>query len=333
MKTLIIAEAGVNHNGSLDKAKKLVDIAKYAGADIVKFQTFDPDKLVTKLASKAKYQKKNTKDKETQYQMLQKFVLKPEEHHELVNYSRKKRIEFLSTPFDDKSLKMLLKLGIRRIKIPSGEINNRQLLNLAGKQKVPIILSTGMSYLNEVSEALKVITKSGTPKSKITVLHCISEYPTRFQDVNLLAMNFIKKKLDVSIGYSDHTLGSEVSIAAVTSGAEIIEKHFTISRKLIGPDHKSSLEPSELKNFVNSIRNVEKSFGRKSKFPTKNEKKNRLIVRKSIVALKFIKKGDIFSLRNVGAKRPGTGISPMRIFKVIGKRAKRNFNKDQLIQE
>ena len=333
MKTLIIAEAGVNHNGSLHKAKQLIDIAKLSGADIVKFQTFDPDKLVTKSASKAKYQKKYTKNQETQYQMLKKLMLKPKEHKELINYSKKRKIEFLSTAFDEQNLKMLLKLGIKRIKIPSGEINNRQLLIFAGKKKIPIILSTGMAYLHEVSEALKVITKSGTPKSKITVLHCTSEYPAAFKNINLLAMKSMQNKFNVSVGYSDHTLGSEVSIAAVALGARVIEKHFTISRKLIGPDHKSSLEPNELKNLVNSIRNIEKSFGKEIKSPTQSEKKTKFIVRRSIVALKLIRKGEIFTANNVGAKRPGTGISPMRIFKIIGKRAKHNFAKDQLIQE
>ncbi len=332
MKTLIIAEAGVNHNGSLKKAKKLIDIAKIAGADVVKFQTFDPDKLVTKSAIQAKYQRKNKNSKAKQHDMLKKLVLKPKDHNKLFNYAKKRGIEFLSTAFDEESLKMLLKLGIKKIKIPSGEINNRTLLSLAGKQKMPIILSTGMSYLNEVSNALSVIIKSGTPKSKITVLHCTSEYPASFKNVNLSAMSLMRKKLNTSIGYSDHTLGSEVAIAAVARGAKIIEKHFTISRKLIGPDHKSSLEPKELKNFISSIRNVEKSIGKYSKFPTAIEKQNRQLVRKSLVAIKFIKKGEVFSKRNIGAKRPGNGISPMRIFQILGKRAKKDFSKDQLIR-
>ena len=331
-RTLIIAEAGINHNGSLKIAKKLVDEAKKAGADIVKFQTFNPDKLVTRSAIKAKYQLKYTSKKETQYQMLKKLMLTTKMHKELIKYCKKKKIEFLSTAFDNESLKMLIKLGIKRIKIPSGEINNRQLLEFAGKQKLPIILSTGMSYLNEVVQAIKIITKSGTPKLRITVLHCTTEYPLPLKEVNLLAMKSIERKLKISIGYSDHTLGTNVPIAAVALGAKIIEKHFTLSRSLIGPDHKSSLEPNELKLLVKSIRNIEMVLGKEIKAPTRTEIKNKITIRKSLVALKPINKGDILTKHNVGAKRPGLGISPMRIYEIIGTRAKRNFALDELIK-
>ena len=331
-RTLIIAEAGINHNGSLKIAKKLVDEAKKAGADIVKFQTFNPDKLVTRSAIKAKYQLKYTSKKETQYQMLKKLMLTTKMHKELIKYCKKKKIEFLSTAFDNESLKMLIKLGIKRIKIPSGEINNRQLLEFAGKQKLPIILSTGMSYLNEVVQAIKIITKSGTPKLRITVLHCTTEYPLPLKEVNLLAMKSIERKLKISTGYSDHTLGTNVPIAAVALGAKIIEKHFTLSRSLIGPDHKSSLEPNELKLLVKSIRNIEMVLGKEIKAPTRTEIKNKITIRKSLVALKPINKGDILTKHNVGAKRPGLGISPMRIYEIIGTRAKRNFALDELIK-
>ena len=331
-RTLIIAEAGINHNGSLKIAKKLVDEAKKAGADIVKFQTFNPDKLVTRSAIKAKYQLKYTSKKETQYQMLKKLMLTTKMHKELIKYCKKKKNEFLSTAFDNESLKMLIKLGIKRIKIPSGEINNRQLLEFAGKQKLPIILSTGMSYLNEVVQAIKIITKSGTPKLRITVLHCTTEYPLPLKEVNLLAMKSIERKLKISIGYSDHTLGTNVPIAAVALGAKIIEKHFTLSRSLIGPDHKSSLEPNELKLLVKSIRNIEMVLGKEIKAPTRTEIKNKITIRKSLVALKPINKGDILTKHNVGAKRPGLGISPMRIYEIIGTRAKRNFALDELIK-
>jgi N,N'-diacetyllegionaminate synthase len=331
-RTLIIAEAGINHNGSLKIAKKLVDEAKKAGADIVKFQTFNPDKLVTRSAIKAKYQLKYTSKKETQYQMLKKLMLTTKMHKELIKYCKKKKIEFLSTAFDNESLKMLIKLGIKRIKIPSGEINNRQLLEFAGKQKLPIILSTGMSYLNEVVQAIKIITKSGTPKLRITVLHCTTEYPLPLKEVNLLAMKSIERKLKISTGYSDHTLGTNVPIAAVALGAKIIEKHFTLSRSLIGPDHKSSLEPNELKLLVKSIRNIEMVLGKEIKAPTRTEIKNKITIRKSLVALKPINKGDILTKHNVGAKRPGSGISPMRIYEIIGTRAKRNFALDELIK-
>ena len=331
-KTLIIAEAGVNHNGLLKLAVKLVKEAKKCGADIVKFQTFNPDKLITRSATKAKYQFKYTSKKETQYKMLKKLMLTTKMHKELMKYCKKKKIEFLSTAFDNESLKMLIRLGIRRIKIPSGEINNRQLLEFAGKKKLPIIFSTGMSYLSEVMQAIKIITKSGTSKSRITVLHCTSEYPLPLKGVNLFAMKSIERKLKISIGYSDHTLSKDVPVAAVALGAKIIEKHFTLSRNLIGPDHKSSLEPNELKSLVSSIRNIELALGKEIKAPTRMDIKNKIAIRRSLVALKPINKGDIFTKYNVGAKRPGSGISPMRIYELIGTRAKRNFALDELIK-
>ena len=228
---------------------------------------------------------------------------------------------------------MLIRLGIKRIKIPSGEINNKKLLEFIGKQKLPVILSTGMSYLNEIKHALKIVTKSGTPKSKITVLHCTSEYPAPFNEVNLLAMKSIKKKLKVSVGYSDHTLGTEVSVAAVALGAEVIEKHITISRNMQGPDHKSSLEPKEFKILVKLLRNTEIALGTSEKKPTKSEIKNSLLIRRSLVALQPIKKGELFNNHNVGTKRPGTGISPMRINEIMGKRSKHNFTTDEIIRK
>tara|TARA_B100000029_G_scaffold465246_1_gene499794 strand:- start:1866 stop:2876 length:1011 start_codon:yes stop_codon:yes gene_type:complete len=332
-KSLIIAEVGVNHNGSFKYAKKLIDIAKNSGADIVKFQTFDPDSLVTKFAKKAKYQLRNTKHKGTQHHMLKKLVLKKDILKKLVKYSKKKKIEFLSSAFDIENLKLLIKLGIKRIKVPSGEITNKKFLEFVGKQKLPVILSTGMSYLKEVGAAIKIITNSGTPKSKITVLHCTSEYPAPINEVNLLAMKSIEKKFKISVGYSDHTLGREVSIAAVALGAKIIEKHVTISRKFDGPDHKSSLEPNELKLLVNSIRKTEVALGSMQKIPTKSEIKNSFIVRRSLVAIRSIDKGEIFTKQNIGAKRPGYGISPMQIDKILGKKAKRSFALDELIDK
>jgi len=332
-KTLIIAEVGVNHNGNFRYAKKLIDLAKSAGADIVKFQTFNPDSLVTKFAQKTKYQLKRTKIKETQHQMLKKLVLKNKVLKRLIKYSKKKRIEFLSTAYDIENLKMLIRLGIKRIKIPSGEINNKKLLEFVGKQKLPVILSTGMSYLDEIKHALKIITKSGTSKSKITVLHCTSEYPAPFNEVNLLAMKSIKKKLKVTVGYSDHTLGTEVSVAAVALGAEVIEKHITMSRNMQGPDHKSSLEPKEFKKLVKLLRNTEIALGTSEKKPTKSEIKNSLLIRRSLVALRPIKKGELFNNYNVGSKRPGTGISPMRINEIMGKKSKHNFTTDEIIRK
>jgi len=332
-KTLIIAEAGINHNGSLKKAKKLVDIAKWAGADIVKFQTFDASEIVTKLAKKANYQNKSIGKKKLQHQMLKKLSLDSRMHFILSNYAKSKKIEFLSTGFDINNLKMLLGLGIKRIKIPSGEITNMLLLEFVAKQKLPIILSTGMSNLKEIQDAIKILNKHRNNKSSITVLHCTSEYPAPLNEANLLALKTLKKKLKTPVGYSDHTLGLEASIGAVVLGAKIIEKHFTINRNSVGPDHKASLDPQQLKIFIKSIRNIDKALGKEEKKVTKSEKKNKIFARRSLVALKKIKKDEVFNLKNIGAKRPGNGISPMKIYSLLGKKSKYNYKIDQIIKK
>jgi N,N'-diacetyllegionaminate synthase len=329
-KTLIIAEAGVNHNGKFLLAKKLIDIAKKSGADIIKFQTFKPEKLVTKKAKKAKYQEKNYSN-ESQYKMLKKLELSFNDFKKLKSYAEKKKIEFMSTAFEIDSLKFLKKLKVKRYKIPSGEITNYPFLKFVGSLNKKIILSTGMSTLKDINLALKVITKSGTKLKNITVLHCNTAYPTPFKDVNLNAMSVIRKKIGVDVGYSDHTLGIEVPLAAVSLGAKIIEKHFTISRKLPGPDHHASLEPKELKKMILSIRKIEKSLGKYLKVVTSSEKINKKAIRKSIIAFKDIYKGDIFSKNNLVMKRPGDGISPMMINKLLGKKSKRKYKTDQKI--
>lgn len=330
-KTLIIAEAGVNHNGSIKLAKKLIDVAKDCGADAVKFQTFTAEKLVRFNAEKANYQKETSGEDETQFNMIKKLELDVKTHKELINYCSKKGIIFLSSPFDLDSVDLLAKLGLEIIKIPSGEIVNLPYLEKIGKLKKRIILSTGMADLGEIKNALDVLISSGTEKDDITVLHCNTEYPTPYEDVNLNAMATIKKAFGVKVGYSDHTLGIEVPIAAVALGAEVIEKHFTLDKNMKGPDHKASLEPSELKAMVNGIRKIEKALGDGIKKPSKSEQKNINVVRKSIVAIKPIKKGEIFSEENIGVKRPGTGISPMKWYEVIGKTAKKDFEIDEWI--
>ncbi len=329
-KTLIIAEAGVNHNGKFSLAKKLIDIAKKSGADIIKFQTFKTEKLVTKKTKKAKYQQKNYSN-ESQYKMLKKLELSFNDFKKLKSYAEKKKIEFMSTAFEIDSLKFLKKLRVKRYKIPSGEITNYPLLRFVGSLNKKIILSTGMSTLKDINLALKVITKAGTKLKNITVLHCNTAYPTPFKDVNLNAMTFIRKKIGVEVGYSDHTQGVEVPLAAVSLGAKIIEKHFTISKKLIGPDHHASLEPKELKTMILSIRKIEKSLGKYLKTVTSSEKINKKAIRKSIIAFKDIYKGDIFSKNNLVMKRPGDGISPMMINKLLGKKSKRKYKTDQKI--
>lgn len=330
-KTLIIAEVGVNHNGSIKIAKKLIEAAKDCGADAVKFQTFTAEKLVRFNAEKADYQKETSGEDETQFNMIKKLELDVAAHKELIDYCTKKKILFLSSPFDLDSVDLLIKLGLEIIKIPSGEIVNLPYLEKIGKLKKSIILSTGMADLGEIKNALDVLTSSGTQKNDITVLHCNSEYPTPYEDVNLNAMSALKKEFGVKIGYSDHTLGIEVPIAAVALGAEVIEKHFTLDKNMKGPDHKASLEPSELKAMVNGIRNIEKALGDGIKKPSKSEQKNMDIVRKSIVAIKSIKKGEIFSEKNIGTKRPGTGISSIKWYEVIGKTAKKDFEIDEWI--
>ena len=329
--TLIIAEAGVNHNGSISTAKELIDVAAAANADYIKFQTFRSEDLVTEIAKKADYQMKNSNTIETQFQMLKKLELTHDNHFELIEYSRKKRIGFLSTAFDIKSIDFLIGLKLPFFKVPSGEITNLPYLRHLAKYKKKIIISTGMATLSEVKDALSVFLHYGLSKKDITVLHCNSEYPTPKKDVNLNAMLSIKNELGVKVGYSDHTLGIEVAIAAVAMGAEVIEKHITIDKRLNGPDHASSIEPKELISLVKSIRNVETSLGSKVKKPSQSEEKNIFVARKSIVAKKKINKGEKFSNENLTVKRPGSGISPMKWDSVIGKVSNFNFDEDDLI--
>ncbi|EMO32817.1 N-acetylneuraminate synthase [Leptospira santarosai str. HAI821] len=332
MKTLIIAEAGVNHNGDLELARKLIDVAANAGADIVKFQTFEAERLVTKSAKKADYQNSATGNAaESQYEMLKKLELSKENHEKLIQHCKQTGIEFLSTAFDLQSLAFLEQLNLSRYKIPSGEITNLPYLQKIGSSGKPIILSTGMSTLGEIESALLVLETTGAKRNEITVLHCNTEYPTSYSDVNLSAMKSIADAFKIKVGYSDHTSGIEVSVAAVALGASVIEKHFTLDRSLPGPDHKASLEPNELKTMVRSIRNIELSLGDGIKKPSNSELKNISIARKSIVAAFSIKAGEIFTRENLTAKRPGDGISPMRLDEVIGLKAKRDFFEDELI--
>ena len=331
-KVQIIAEIGVNHNGDINLAKKLIDEAKNAGADSVKFQTFKAERLVTKKLKKANYQNLNDKRDESQYSMLKRLELTLEMHKEIILYCKKRKIEFLSSGFDIESLDLLSDLGQKKFKIPSGEITNLPYLKHIAKIANSIILSTGMSNLNEIRDAIDILEKNGVIRKKITILHCTSEYPAPFNEVNLLSMNTIKKEFDVSIGYSDHTKNIEVAIAAVALGANIIEKHFTLKKELPGPDHRASLEPNEFKNMVDAIRNIETAMGLSNKEPTKSENKNKLLIRKSIVAKKTIKLGETLNVSNVTIKRPGTGISPMRWNKILGRKAIRKFIKDELIE-
>ncbi len=328
--TFIIAEAGVNHNGSIELAKKLVDVAVEADADCVKFQTFIPENLVSKFAEKAEYQKVNTGNDENQLKMLKQLTLDFDEYIELSEYCESKNIMFLSTPFDFESIQFLEQLGMEIWKIPSGEITNLPYLVKIAKLKKPIILSTGMCTMFEIESALSVLKDNGV--DDITVLHCTTEYPTPFSDVNLKAMKAIKDKFNVKVGYSDHTQGIEVPIAAVAIGATVIEKHFTLDNSMEGPDHKASLEPNELKAMIKSIRNIEQALGNGIKVPAESEKKNMVIARKSITAKSDIKKGDIFTVDNLTVKRPGNGISPMKWYDVLGAIAKRDFLEDELIE-
>jgi len=330
-KVFIIAEAGVNHNGSVDLAKKLIDVASAAGVDAVKFQTFKAENLTTKNAEKADYQKNTADQKENQFSMLKKLELSKEMHLELINYSKNKDIKFLSSPFDRDSIELLKGLGLEVFKIPSGEITNLLYLRHIGKLNKKIILSTGMSNMDEVKNALDILVNSGTKKNNITVLHANTEYPTPMEDVNLNAMVTIGKELDVNFGYSDHTLGIEVDIAAVAMGASCIEKHFTLDCNMEGPDHKASLEPNQLKAMVMAIRNIELALGGSVKKPSRSEIKNMKIARKSIVAKTKIKKDDILNEKNLTVKRPGTGISPMKWDEVMGTKAIKDYNADELI--
>ena len=331
-KTIIIAEAGVNHNGSLNQAKELIDVASESGADYVKFQTFNTEDLVTKNAKKAEYQIKNTESIENQFKMLKKLELKKKDHFELIKYCEKSNIKFLSTAFDFRSIDFLSELNLDFYKIPSGEITNLPYLRRIAKLSKPVILSTGMSTLKEVKNAIYSILDEGLNKDDLTVLHCNSDYPTSPRDVNLRAMTTIENEFNVKVGYSDHTLGIEIPIAAVALGAYIIEKHFTLDRSLPGPDQSASLEPDELKSMVLGIRKIEKSLGNGKKIPSESEMINIINVRKSIVAKEYIKKGDIFTEKNLQTKRPSNGLSPMAWDSIIGKKAKKNFKVNELIK-
>ncbi|HBB91098.1 MAG: N-acetylneuraminate synthase [Bacteroidetes bacterium GWF2_49_14] len=330
-RVMIIAEAGVNHNGSLERAFRMIDAAASAGADIIKFQSFKTEKLVTADAPKAAYQQSNTGETGSQFGMLKKLELAEDAHVLLMNYCREKGITFMSTPFDADSAGMLNRLEVEMFKVGSGDLTNLPLLRqLAGFGK-PVILSTGMADMDEIGKALEVVIKGGLPKEKITVLHANTDYPTPYSDVNLTAMLAIKRKFGVTIGYSDHTDGIEVPVAAVALGAQVIEKHFTLDRNLEGPDHKASLEPAELTAMVRSIRNIEIALGNGKKIPSAGERKNMAAARKSIVAAGTIYKGELFTEENLTVKRPGTGICPLRWDQIIGTFALRDYRKDELI--
>ena len=330
-KVFIVAEAGVNHNGSIDLAKKLIDVASATGVDAVKFQTFKAENLATKNAKKANYQKNTTDQKENQFSMLKKLEMSKEMHLELINYSKNKSIKFLSSPFDHDSIELLKDLGLEVFKIPSGEITNLPYLRHIGKLNKKIILSTGMSNMDEVKNALDILVDSGTKKNNIIILHANTEYPTPMEDVNLRAMVTIGEELNVGFGYSDHTLGIEVDIAAVAMGASCIEKHFTLDCNMEGPDHKASLEPDQLREMVKAIRNIELALGNGIKKPSKSELPNIQIVRKSIIAKTKIKKGDVLKENNLAVKRPGGGISPMKWDDVVGTKATKDYKEDELI--
>jgi len=332
MSVFIIAEAGVNHNGSIELAKRLIDVASNSGANAVKFQTFKAEKLVSKNAQKAEYQKENMKNNDnSQLSMLKKLELDFDVHVELIEYCKEKNIMFLSTPFDHESIAMLNKLELKIFKIPSGEITNLPYLRAIGKLRKKVILSTGMANMSEIKSALDILDKAGTKKEDVTVLHANTMYPTPMEDVNLRAMKTIGNTLNVAYGYSDHTLGIEVDIAAVAMGACCIEKHFTLDKTMEGPDHKASLEPDELKAMVKAIRNIELALGSSIKKPSPSEIPNMEIARKSIVAQKSIKKGEVFSENNLTIKRPGNGISPMKWDEVLGAKAIKDYDEDELI--
>lgn len=331
-KVLIIAEAGVNHNGDMGLARRLIGVAKESGADIVKFQTFCADRLVTKTAAKAYYQIETTDAVESQHEMLRRLELSPSMHDELIAEAATQGIEFMSTAFDEESVSLLSGKLLTRFKVPSGEITNlpylRRIASVAGE----VIISTGMATLEEIGAAITAFELAGMVRDRITVLHCTTEYPAPIADVNLLAMQTIAREFGVRVGYSDHTQGIEVAVAAVALGATVIEKHFTLDRTLPGPDHKASLEPDQLAAMVTAIRNIEQAMGDGVKGPSATEVRNLPIVRKSLVAIRPIQAGESFSTQNIGAKRPGTGISPMRLDEVIGKLAPRNFVPDELIE-
>jgi N,N'-diacetyllegionaminate synthase len=332
LRTLIIAEAGVNHNGDINLARKLIDLAADAGADMVKFQTFSAERLVTRTAAKAKYQAQTTGREESQYEMLRRLELTEDTLRELYLHCAARNIGFLSTAFDIESVDLLARLGQDRFKIPSGEITNLPYLREIGRHGKPVILSTGMATLGDIEAAIDALERSGTTRENITLLHCTTEYPSPMAEVNLRAILSLRNAFGVDVGYSDHTCGIEVAIAAVALGAVVIEKHFTLDRDMQGPDHKASLEPEELRAMVESIRNIEIAIGTGVKRPTPSEIVNRAVARKSLVAKKYIKKGEIFSPDNIATKRPGTGISPMNWDTVIGRLASHDFDQDDLIE-
>lgn len=330
-KVLIIAEAGVNHNGEISIAKKLIDAAVDAGADVVKFQTFKAENVVTKEAKLSDYQKANKVEDNNQFEMLKKLELSEDAHFELFEYCQMKGITFFSTAFDLDSIEFLSKFKMGMWKIPSGELTNYPYVRSIARKAEKVILSTGMATLAEVAETIKVLTSNGTQKDNITVLQCHTDYPTKPEDVNLLAMLSMKQELGVKVGYSDHTMGIDISLAAVALGATIIEKHFTLDQNNRGPDHQASLSPSEFKDLVKGIRNIEVALGSPVKVPSKNEIPNLLSARKSIVAKTRIKKGEIFTDDNLTTKRPGNGINPMKWNEVVGRVADRDFDVDELL--
>ena len=331
MSVFIIAEAGVNHNGSIKLAKELIAVAAKSGADAIKFQTFKTENLVSKNAEKAEYQKRTTDALESQFDMIKKLELDKDAHKELMEYSQEQNIMFLSTPFDLDSIDLLNNLGLQIFKIPSGEITNLPYLRHIGSLDKKLVLSTGMSTLKEIENALNILIEAGSNKESITILHANTMYPTPMEDVNLNAMITIQREFDIAVGYSDHTLGIEVDIAAVAMGASIIEKHFTLDQSMAGPDHAASLEPKELKSMVLAIRNIEIALGSDEKKPSRSEGLNISVVRKSIVANKEIKQGDLLTEKNISVKRPGNGINPMKWDEVIGSTARKNYNADELI--
>lgn len=331
--TIIIAEAGVNHNGSMSMAKQLIDAAKDCGVDYVKFQTTkSPESITSKFAQMAEYQKKNLHQDESQLEMLRKILLKMEDFGDLSDYCKELGVNFMSTPFDLDSIDYLAGLNMDYWKIPSGEITNLPYLRKIARLGTPVIMSTGMCTMEDIEAAMNVLIKNGLTIEQISLLHCNTEYPTPFEDVNLSAMQTLKRHFGVRVGYSDHTKGIEVPIAAVAMGAEIIEKHFTLDRTLPGPDHVASLEPQELKAMVNAIRNIEKAIGSGMKQVSPSEQKNIAIARKSIIAACDIHKGEVFTEDNLTVKRPGSGISPMQWDEVVGQIAKRDFVEDELIE-
>lgn len=331
MKTLIIAEAGVNHNGNIKTAMKMIDVAVKANADFIKFQTFIPEKLVKENCSLTKYQKKNTNFK-NQLQMLKKLSLSFNDFKKIKKKCDNKKIEFMSSPFDEDSIEFLKKIKVRYIKIPSGEITNIPYLEKIGRLNLKVVISTGMSNMSELIIALKILIKNGTKKKNITVLHCSSEYPAKINELNLCSIKYIKDKLNIKVGYSDHSIGYEASLIALGLGASILEKHFTLNKKLSGPDHKASLSPSELNKYVFKIRTFEKSIGKYHKKPGSSEMKNMNFIRKKIVAKKAILKGEKFNIENITTARSSQGLSASKWYQLIGKKAKHSFLKNQNIK-